>query len=141
MSHFDQTGLSFKLIGTDSLRDSSYAQPVVDSTIPKALSPVFGDILISLLKILRKEAFPSFPGSDVAKPSREVYVFSAKETQRAPAFKAPIRIEAELWETICAPVLDTLGSQQSSAFWFTLEGERNLEALLRKTLNDNHYTL
>ena len=139
MSQYDQTGLTFKLLGTDTLREANHTQPVVDSFFDKALSPVFEDLLISLLKVLREEAFASFPGSDAARPSRQVWILVATATQASPVFRPPIKIGGELWETVCAPVLDALGTQQPPAFWFTIEGERNLEALLRKTLKDHSY--
>ena len=139
MSQFDQSGLTFPLPGTETSRGTNYTQPVVDSTIPKALTPVFGTLLIALLKLLREEAFTSFPGRDAARPSSVVFVLEAKIPQERPIFKAPIKIGFELWGEVCVPVLDALASQQSPPFWFSVEGARNLEALLKKTLDDELY--
>ena len=139
VSQYNQSGLTFPLSGTGISRGTGYVQPVVDTTIPKALEPEFETLLIALLKILREEAHTSFPSRDRARPSKVVYVLSSKEFQALPLFRTPIKINFEVWALICAPILDTLAPLQPAPFWFSLEGIRNLEALLRKTLIDNSY--
>jgi hypothetical protein len=139
MSQFDQSGLTFRLPGVETSRGTNYTQPVADSTIPKAFTPPFRTLLIALLKLLREEASPSFPSGDAARQSRTVFIFAAKNPQLDPLFDPPIEINFEVWDVICAPVLDALAPLQPPSFWFSEVGQRNLEALLKKTLDDNHY--